>query len=242
MVVIAPRFINRDKTLVNYILNKKFDVNGITWTCTQVTYDHGDNVIRMGLVNFKLETVTMNFAVEQIQTCTDFDSLVIEEIKRRTYGMVNIETCSFNAAEITSLSMALSARTAAPTVITNTNTQKEETMSLRTQADFYARKAAEIAALAEEIENKFGTDSDYENGAILWADIIYASNADKVYNYAFIKADGKWFSTGRAQFGRTWDNLMEWFTADESKTIKAFGFAEQVYKFKTKKNGTIRYY
>ena len=231
-----------DRNSVNYLLNKKFDVDGITWSCKQVTYVHGDNVIRMGLVNFKLETVTMNFAVEQIQTCTDFDSLVIEEIKRRTYGMVNIETCSLNVADVTSLSMSLSATTAAPTAITNTNTQKEETMSLRTQADFYARKAAEIAALAEEIENKFGTDSDYENGAILWADIIYASNADKVYNYAFIKADGKWFSTGRAQFGRTWDALMEWFTADESKTIKAFGFAEQVYKFKTKKNGTIRYY
>lgn len=247
MAIYAPRLTDMNGDFVKSILNKKFDVGGVIWSCKQVTYSPLNDIISMHFVDSGLGAIVLQFGLEQIETCRDVDSLVIQEIRRRYIGAINIETGSLNAANITSLSMpttitAITAPTVITNTTTNTGTQKEETMSLRKQADFYARKAAEIAALAEEIENKFGTDSDYENGAILWADIIYASNADKVYNYAFIKADGKWFSTGRVQFGRTWDDLMDWFTADESKTIKAFGFAEQVYKFKTKKNGTVRYY
>lgn len=208
MAVIASRLINMDKDLVNYILNKKFDVGGITWSCKQVTYVHGDNVIRMGLVNFKLEALTLNFALEQLQSCRDFDSLIIQEIKRRYVGTVNIETCSLNLADVTSLSMSLSATTAAPTVITNTNTntQKEEN---KMDAKTLAYVAANMDKVTDLID-KWGTDTTWETNAVIMLDYTYAKDVVikknkvvtvdgeevRVYTATVFKAkNGKWYSS-----------------------------------------------
>ena len=197
-----------DKDLVNYFLNKKFDAGGVIWSCKQVTYSHVNDVISMSLVNFKEESITLRFALEQIEACRDFDSLVIQEIKRRYIGAVNIETGTLNAANITSLSMSLSATAAPPTITTNTktNTQKEEN---KMDAKTLAYVAANMDKVTDLID-KWGTETTWETDSVIMIDYTYAKDVVvkkkkvvdacgeevKVYTATVFKAkNGKWYSS-----------------------------------------------
>ena len=202
MTIYVPKLTDMNGDFVKSLLSKKFDAGGVIWSCKQVTYSPVNDIISIGLVNFKEESITLRFALEQIQACRDFDSLVIQEIKRRYIGMVNIETCSLNLADVT----PLSATTAAPTAITNTNTQKEEN-------NMDAKTLAYVAANMDKVTDlidKWGTDTTWETNAVIMIDYTYAKDAvikknkvvdaygaeARVYTATVFKAkNGKWYSS-----------------------------------------------
>ena len=206
MTIYVPKLTDMNGDFVKSLLSKKFDAGGVIWSCKQVTYSPVNDIISIGLVNFKEESITLRFALEQIQACRDFDSLVIQEIKRRYIGAVNIETCSLNIADATSLSRSLSATTAAPTAITNTNTQKEEN-------NMDAKTLAYVAANMDKVTDlidKWGTETTWETNAVIMIDYTYAMDAVvkkkkvvdingeevKVYTATVFKAkNGKWYSS-----------------------------------------------
>jgi len=98
----------------------------------------------------------------------------------------------------------------------------EITMAItREQAEALAAQAAQALQIVNEREEKFGVD-DYKNGDIVAADIKWLKRnqcgsdnefkRQRTYNYAFIKADGYWYSSGPRAGGQrfTWDELVNW--------------------------------
>lgn len=91
----------------------------------------------------------------------------------------------------------------------------------REQAEALAAQAAQALQIVNEREEKFGVD-DYKNGDIVAADIKWLKRnqcgsdnefkRQRTYNYAFIKADGYWYSSGPRAGGQrfTWDELVNW--------------------------------
>lgn len=95
---------------------------------------------------------------------------------------------------------------------------REKVMITREQAEALATQAAKALAVVEMREFKFGVD-DCKNGDIIYADVRWskrdrfestaAFKKQTVYNYAFIKANNKWYSTGKNTGGITWDELID---------------------------------
>lgn len=98
--------------------------------------------------------------------------------------------------------------------------KSESTMGTLTksQAEALLAQAASALEVINEREQKFGTDV-YKDGDILYADIrwLKPENArsferQRKYSYAFIKADGRWYSSGPRAGGITftWEELINW--------------------------------
>ena len=104
-------------------------------------------------------------------------------------------------------------------------TRKEEKIMNRTEAEALVAKAAEALAQVEKIEALFGKDDDYKNGDIIYAEIKFLDTRTTeptkaqlrrytTYQYAFIKANGYWYSSGPRAQGETftWDRLLSWWS------------------------------
>ncbi len=104
-------------------------------------------------------------------------------------------------------------------------TRKEEKIMNRSEAEALAAKAAEALAQVEKIEALFGKDDDYKDGDIIYAEIKFLDTRTTeptkaqlrrytTYNYAFIKANGYWYSSGPRAQGETftWDRLIAWWS------------------------------
>ena len=104
-------------------------------------------------------------------------------------------------------------------------TRKEEKIMNRSEAEALAAKAAEALAQVEKIEALFGKDDDYKNGDIIYAEIKFLDTRTTeptkaqlrrytTYQYAFIKANGYWYSSGPRAQGETftWDRLLSWWS------------------------------
>lgn len=89
------------------------------------------------------------------------------------------------------------------------------------QAMALAEEAARALEEINKFEQLFGID-DYANGTILYADVKFrgASTVDwkksaRTYNYAFIKANGYWYSSGPRAGGVqfSWESLTNWLNS-----------------------------
>lgn len=104
-------------------------------------------------------------------------------------------------------------------------TRKEEKIMNRSEAEALVAKAAEALAQVEKIETLFGKDDDYKDGDIIYAEIKFLDTRTTeptkaqlrrytTYQYAFIKANGYWYSSGPRARGETftWDRLIAWWS------------------------------
>lgn len=104
-------------------------------------------------------------------------------------------------------------------------TREEEKIMNRTEAEALVAKAAEALAQVEKIETLFGKDDDYKDGDIIYAEIKFLDTHTTeptkaqlrrytTYQYAFIKANGYWYSSGPRAMGETftWDRLIAWWS------------------------------
>lgn len=74
-----------------------------------------------------------------------------------------------------------------------------------------------IASLADQLAEveKFGED-EYKNGTVLTFKLKYAESP-RWFTYAAVKADGRWWLTGRHSTPFTWSGLVDFLTAPGRK-------------------------
>lgn len=114
--------------------------------------------------------------------------------------------------------------------------EEKENMITREAAEALAAQAAQALAIVNEREARWGTD-DFKNGQILYADVKWlkrenclsenAFKRQRTYNYAFIKAGDKWYSSGPRAGGIafTWDTLINWLN---ERYIVRFGAVDKL--------------
>lgn len=74
------------------------------------------------------------------------------------------------------------------------------------------RRREELLVELERLENKarqlerFGED-DYENGAVITFSVRFPDGGIS-YHYAAVKADERWWLTGKSQHPMSWDRLV----------------------------------
>ena len=114
---------------------------------------------------------------------------------------------------------------------------KEKNMnSMKKRAEYLMEEAARLMEKAAVIEEKFGSDESYKDGDIVWADIQFTTRG-RIYNYAFIKANGQWYSSGRVAAEQTafsWERLTDWMHNEVS--VKRFGTTRRSTTYKRSKD------
>ena len=113
-------------------------------------------------------------------------------------------------------------------------------MSYEEQAAMLIKQAEKIMNKGNEIARKFGVDEEYDDGDIIWADLQFPGGTG-VYKYSFIKAGGKWWSSGPkgGGTGRTWEDLTSWM--NDAVIVKKFGVTERREVFRTTKKGNVKF-
>lgn len=119
-------------------------------------------------------------------------------------------------------------------------TEELEKMSYEEQAAMLIKQAQRIMDKGNEVAKKFGVDEEYEDGSIIWADLQFPGGMG-VYKYSFIKAGGKWWSSGPkgGGTGRTWEDLTNWM--NDNMIVKRFGLTERREIFRTTKKGNVKF-
>ena len=113
---------------------------------------------------------------------------------------------------------------------------KEKNMnSMKKRAEYLMEEAARLMEKAAVIEEKFGSDESYKDGDIIWADIQFTTRG-RIYNYAFIKANGQWYSSGPRAGGTafSWERLTDWMHNEVS--VKRFGTTRRSTTYKRSKD------
>lgn len=78
-----------------------------------------------------------------------------------------------------------------------------------------AERQRKEARLADAID-RFGTDDRLVDGCVIMFNKTFSTNRAKVYNYAAIRADGRWFTTGpKSPKSYTWAELVSWMIGSD---------------------------
>lgn len=78
-----------------------------------------------------------------------------------------------------------------------------------------AERQRKESALADAID-RFGTDDRLVDGCVIMFNKTFSTNRAKVYNYAAIRAGGRWFTTGpKSPKSYTWVELISWMVGSD---------------------------
>jgi hypothetical protein len=85
--------------------------------------------------------------------------------------------------------------------------------------DVLRREAARLLAEAERLDEEAKPKDRFVDGTIIRFTKVYDG---RPFDYAALKAAGRWYLTGRRTVGMTWDRLVLFIGADNA-TAESFG-------------------
>ena len=70
----------------------------------------------------------------------------------------------------------------------------------------------QIATLADELARLESRPQEPDEGSVIRFQAMFPDSFDRRYNYAAIRAGGRWYTTGKGPQRVTWDGLLDWMS------------------------------